>query len=236
MGSSSSGTPRNCKARLRDSSTGESGRRARKLKPRKRAQPAKAVQQLLELGLAERGEHVSPAVLSGAKDGEQARRGASAPRSAARCRPQRPSTSSFSLAPGIAMAGPLGAYPSGPQNGRAPSLTPTRPPPAPPSAPSPLIRDASGSRLHPDTIPTHTPSRAALEARDSSGPGAPTIVRRGWVSVKEDGLRAWMWSKKWLVLREHSLCIYKNEVRRFASPRSAASHRRPRRRRTRAPR
>jgi len=40
-----------------------------------------------------------------------------------------------------------------------------------------------------------------------------TIVRRGWVSVKEDGLRAWLWSKKWLVLREHSLALYKNEVR-----------------------
>ncbi|TNY18927.1 hypothetical protein DMC30DRAFT_418367, partial [Rhodotorula diobovata] len=29
--------------------------------------------------------------------------------------------------------------------------------------------------------------------------------------VKEDGLRAWLWSKKWLVLREHSLALYKNE-------------------------
>jgi len=32
------------------------------------------------------------------------------------------------------------------------------------------------------------------------------------VSVKEDGLRAWIWSKRWLILREQSLSFYKSEV------------------------
>ncbi|KAI5475714.1 p21-activated protein kinase [Pseudohyphozyma bogoriensis] len=41
---------------------------------------------------------------------------------------------------------------------------------------------------------------------------AQTIVRRGWVSVKEDGLRAWIWSKRWLVLREQTLSFYKNDA------------------------
>ena len=28
-----------------------------------------------------------------------------------------------------------------------------------------------------------------------------SVVRSGYLSVKEDGLRSWIWSKKWLVLR-----------------------------------
>lgn len=32
------------------------------------------------------------------------------------------------------------------------------------------------------------------------------------MSVKEDGLRAWIWSKRWLILREQTLSFYKNEV------------------------
>lgn len=50
----------------------------------------------------------------------------------------------------------------------------------------------------------------------ASGPGAAgptTVVRKGYVSVKEDGLRSWIWSKRWLVLRESTLLFHKNDVR-----------------------
>lgn len=45
----------------------------------------------------------------------------------------------------------------------------------------------------------------------SSG-SAQTIVRRGFVTVKEEGLRSWIWSKRWSILREQSLQFFKNEV------------------------
>jgi hypothetical protein len=37
-------------------------------------------------------------------------------------------------------------------------------------------------------------------------------VRKGYVSVKEDGIRSWIWSKRWLALREQTLTFHKNEV------------------------
>ncbi|CBQ71149.1 probable Cla4-p21-activated kinase [Sporisorium reilianum SRZ2] len=49
-----------------------------------------------------------------------------------------------------------------------------------------------------------------------AGPGATTsgaaVVRKGWVSVKEDGIRSWIWSKRWLALREQTLTFHKNET------------------------
>ncbi|KAE8231467.1 hypothetical protein CF326_g3523 [Tilletia indica] len=44
-----------------------------------------------------------------------------------------------------------------------------------------------------------------------------TIVRKGFVSVKEDGLRSWIWSKRWLALREQTLTFHKNETTYQAS-------------------
>ncbi|PWN21048.1 Pkinase-domain-containing protein [Microstroma glucosiphilum] len=38
------------------------------------------------------------------------------------------------------------------------------------------------------------------------------VVRRGYVSVKEDGIRSWIWSKRWLALREQTLTFHKNET------------------------
>lgn len=38
------------------------------------------------------------------------------------------------------------------------------------------------------------------------------IVRKGYVSVKEDGIRSWIWSKRWLALREQTLTFHKNET------------------------
>ncbi|KAI8914310.1 kinase-like domain-containing protein [Gorgonomyces haynaldii] len=37
------------------------------------------------------------------------------------------------------------------------------------------------------------------------------VVKRGYVSVKEDGLRSFIWSKRWLILREQTLTIHRNE-------------------------
>ena len=37
-------------------------------------------------------------------------------------------------------------------------------------------------------------------------------MRKGYVSVKEDGIRSWIWSKRWLALREQTLTFHKNEV------------------------
>jgi serine/threonine-protein kinase CLA4 len=38
------------------------------------------------------------------------------------------------------------------------------------------------------------------------------VVRQGYVSVKEDGFASFLWSRKWLVLKEHILSFHKNEV------------------------
>lgn len=45
----------------------------------------------------------------------------------------------------------------------------------------------------------------------------PGIVRKGTVSVKEDGFTSFLWRPKWLVLREHTLSFHKNEARVNAS-------------------
>ncbi|KAI8899271.1 kinase-like domain-containing protein [Globomyces pollinis-pini] len=39
-----------------------------------------------------------------------------------------------------------------------------------------------------------------------------TVVRRGFVNVKEEGLRSFLWPKKWIVLREQTLTFHKNET------------------------
>jgi hypothetical protein len=38
------------------------------------------------------------------------------------------------------------------------------------------------------------------------------IVRQGPVGFKEDAFASWIWREKWLVLREQSLAVHKNEV------------------------
>ena len=41
------------------------------------------------------------------------------------------------------------------------------------------------------------------------------VVKRGYCSVKEDGLRSFIWSKRWMLLREQTLTFHKNEVRDY---------------------
>ncbi|WFD34600.1 non-specific serine/threonine protein kinase [Malassezia cuniculi] len=76
------------------------------------------------------------------------------------------------------------------QDGRASdsfSLTPSRPAPSAPGG--------VGGNLWP------TPSNQGS-----------SVVRKGYVSTKEDGIRSWIWSKRWLVLRENTLLFYKNDT------------------------
>ncbi|WWD22031.1 hypothetical protein CI109_106519 [Kwoniella shandongensis] len=102
------------------------------------------------------------------------------------------------------------------------SLTPSRPAPAPPpggTSRPPLLSQSSSSSSHPrsnfsstayaSSFPTISPSSALAIARPSSGRNE--TVRTGPASVKEEGLRAFMWSKRWLVLGGTELSIYKNE-------------------------
>ncbi|PWZ01504.1 putative Cla4-p21-activated kinase [Testicularia cyperi] len=57
---------------------------------------------------------------------------------------------------------------------------------------------------------------ASTQGWQQAGPGATAsgsaVVRKGWISVKEDGIRSWIWSKRWLALREQTLTFHKNET------------------------
>ena len=55
------------------------------------------------------------------------------------------------------------------------------------------------------SLPTSNPS-------SQSYGGLNTIVKQGWASVKEDGIKSWIWTKKYLILREGALNIMKNDT------------------------
>ncbi|OBZ84957.1 Serine/threonine-protein kinase ste20, partial [Choanephora cucurbitarum] len=40
----------------------------------------------------------------------------------------------------------------------------------------------------------------------------PDVIKEGYLSLKEDGLRAWIWSKRYCVLRDQSLTFHRNEA------------------------
>jgi hypothetical protein len=44
------------------------------------------------------------------------------------------------------------------------------------------------------------------------GPPSANVVRQGNVSVKEEGFASFLWRPKWLVLKETTLTLHKNEV------------------------
>lgn len=101
----------------------------------------------------------------------------------------------------------------------SPALTPSRPaPPVPTHGSSPFpSSNPSTSQPHTNSATSFTSSPNPSPAFALTGTGAgsaQTIVQRGWVSVKEDGIRAWIWSKRWLILREQTLSFHKNEVSR----------------------
>ncbi|WVQ97785.1 hypothetical protein IAU59_004899 [Kwoniella sp. CBS 9459] len=102
------------------------------------------------------------------------------------------------------------------------SLTPSRPAPAPPGA------NGSGRSPAPSASATSTHSRSNFSSTSYASsfptihhsnantikrhdPQSTATVRTGPASVKEEGLRAFMWSKRWLVLGGSELSIFKNE-------------------------
>jgi hypothetical protein len=69
-----------------------------------------------------------------------------------------------------------------------------------------MLRQAKGGALK---------KHAATHPVSLASPMNSFVVKRGYVSVKEEGLRSFLWPKKWLILREQTLSFHKNEVRWF---------------------
>ncbi|KAB5593759.1 P21 activated kinase [Ceratobasidium theobromae] len=51
----------------------------------------------------------------------------------------------------------------------------------------------------------------AAPVGNGSNISSNNIVKSGEVSVKEEGLTSWIWSRKWMVLKEQTLSFHKNE-------------------------
>ncbi|CCO30190.1 hypothetical protein BN14_04214 [Rhizoctonia solani AG-1 IB] len=51
----------------------------------------------------------------------------------------------------------------------------------------------------------------AAPVGNGSSLSSNNIVKSGDVSVKEEGLTSWMWTRKWMVLKEQTLSFHKNE-------------------------
>jgi len=77
--------------------------------------------------------------------------------------------------------------------------------------PSPTfsIRSSSGSSY---SGIGRSPNRNSGDITDTH------VVRSGAVSIKDDGFASWLWRPKWLVLKEQTLSIHKNEVRLLYRP------------------
>ena len=105
------------------------------------------------------------------------------------------------------------------------SLTPSRPAPTPPSRSqsSRYTEQHASATAHSTERGTsgfsstaYTSSFPILNASSALGP-APTVrrnevVRTGLANMKEEGLRSFLWSKRWLVLDASELAIFKSEV------------------------
>ncbi|OCF59115.1 STE/STE20/PAKA protein kinase [Kwoniella mangroviensis CBS 10435] len=100
------------------------------------------------------------------------------------------------------------------------SLTPSRPAPTPPASGnsnrpshphshSSQPKSSFSSTSYASSFPTISPTSALSVTRQDSGRNE--AVRAGLASIKEEGLRAFMWSKRWLVLGGTDLSIFKNE-------------------------
>ena len=111
----------------------------------------------------------------------------------------------------------------------ATSLTPSRPAPQIPirqvstSSSSTAFSSSSSVTLTPPSISTPsyatsysgiggTPNIGGFPKRSSDGAGTSGIVRQGPAGFKEDAFASWIWREKWLVLKEQTLSVHKNEV------------------------
>jgi hypothetical protein len=102
----------------------------------------------------------------------------------------------------------------------ATSLTPSRPAPSPQrrAAPDPGAALAhSGYSPSFTSPPSYNYSNGGIGSAPSRGNSADDflssqIVRSGSASIKEDGFASWLWKAKWLVLKEQTLSIHRNEA------------------------
>jgi hypothetical protein len=105
----------------------------------------------------------------------------------------------------------------------ASSLTPSRPAPQAPRLPVYNSNTLAASGYNPSfSLTSSSPSGSSYAPSYSGIGGSPNrmnesfgdsrIVRNGVVSVKEDGFASWLWRPKWLILKEQTLSIHKNEV------------------------
>ena len=74
----------------------------------------------------------------------------------------------------------------------------TRKAPTPPVGTTSILKSAI-------SLPTSNPSSQGYG-------GLNSIVKQGWASVKEDGIKSWIWTKKYLILREGSLNFMRHET------------------------
>ncbi|KAI1790884.1 Pkinase-domain-containing protein [Ganoderma leucocontextum] len=104
------------------------------------------------------------------------------------------------------------------------SLTPSRPAPAAPIRRGNDIQNVLSSSGYASSfsVGTSSPSGSSYASTYSGIGGSPNrnsdmvssshIVRSGMVTIKEDGIVSWLWRPKWLVLKEQTLSIHKNET------------------------
>ncbi|KAK9235634.1 kinase-like domain-containing protein [Lipomyces kononenkoae] len=85
------------------------------------------------------------------------------------------------------------------------------PAPAPPVSRPPLATKTSAANLQ--VLPLNRIlSPTSGSGGNNNGLGLKGhIIRQGWASVKEDGLRSFIWAKKYLILRDSNLDFHKNE-------------------------
>ncbi|CCG82409.1 Protein kinase STE20p [Taphrina deformans PYCC 5710] len=76
-------------------------------------------------------------------------------------------------------------------------FTDVRKAPTPPSMNHPIIKSAI-------SLPTSNPISQGYG-------GLNAVVKQGWASVKEDGIKSWIWTKKYMILKEGTLNLMKNE-------------------------
>ncbi|KAI0334170.1 Pkinase-domain-containing protein [Cubamyces sp. BRFM 1775] len=101
----------------------------------------------------------------------------------------------------------------------ATSLTPTRPAPAAPGRRNDVLASSGYSSSF--SVGMSSPSSSAYAQsytgiggspdRNSGSVNSSNVVRSGTVNVKEEGLVSFLWRPKWLVLKEYTLSIHKNE-------------------------
>jgi hypothetical protein len=111
----------------------------------------------------------------------------------------------------------------------ATSLTPSRPAPQVPirqlstSSSSTAFSSSSSVTLTPPSISSSsyatsysgiggTPNIGGFPKRSSDVAGTSGVIRQGPAGFKEDAFASWIWREKWLVLKEQSLSVHKNEV------------------------